>query len=82
VRESWTDERLDDLNQRVSEGFADVREEFRSVRVEMQQEFAAVRGGISGLRGEIRSVQRMMVYGFVGLSTAMLAGFPMIAAQL
>lgn len=42
AREAWTDERLDDLNARVGRlegrmdaGFAEMREEFRAVRVEM-----------------------------------------------
>lgn len=35
VREAWTDERLDDLNHRVDEGFGEMREEFRAVRGEM-----------------------------------------------
>jgi hypothetical protein len=35
VREAWTDERLDDLNHRVDEGFKEMREEFRAVRGEM-----------------------------------------------
>jgi hypothetical protein len=35
TREAWTDERLDDLNHRVDEGFREVRQEFRAVRSEM-----------------------------------------------
>jgi hypothetical protein len=35
MREAWTDERLDDLNHRVDEGFGEMREEFRAVRGEM-----------------------------------------------
>lgn len=35
VREAWTDDRLDDLNHRVDEGFREMREEFRAVRGEM-----------------------------------------------
>lgn len=34
-REKWTDERLDDLNQRIDVGFKEVREKFRAVRAEM-----------------------------------------------
>jgi hypothetical protein len=42
AREMWTDQRLDDLNERVASldrrmeaGFAEMREEFRAVRSEM-----------------------------------------------
>ncbi|HKO36846.1 MAG TPA: hypothetical protein VJU14_00580 [Solirubrobacterales bacterium] len=46
AREVWTDERLDDLNKRVDEGFKETREEFRAVRVEMQSELQALRAEI------------------------------------
>lgn len=42
VREKWTDERLDDLNDRVSEGFGRLDGEIRDLR-----------GEIRGLRGEM-----------------------------
>lgn len=35
AREAWTDERLDDLNERVDTGFREMREEFRAVRSEI-----------------------------------------------
>ncbi len=34
-REKWTDERLDDLNKKVDDGFRGMREEFRAVRGEL-----------------------------------------------
>jgi hypothetical protein len=37
AREAWTDERLDDLNKRVDDGFSDMREEFRALRAEIHQ---------------------------------------------
>src|SRR2546423_1570818 len=44
VREVWTDERMDDLNHRVDEGFRRMDREFQAIRLEMRTEFAAVRG--------------------------------------
>jgi hypothetical protein len=35
AREAWTDERLDDLNKKVDDGFRDMREEFRALRAEI-----------------------------------------------
>jgi len=35
AREGWTDERLDDLNQKVDAGFKETREDFRAVRSEI-----------------------------------------------
>ena len=43
AREAWTDERLDDLNQKVDAGFKETHEEFRALRAEMKGEFQAVR---------------------------------------
>jgi hypothetical protein len=42
ARESWTDERLDDLNQRVSEGFQRVDADIRELRKTMMQGFFAL----------------------------------------
>jgi hypothetical protein len=42
ARESWTDERLDDLNQRVSEGFQRVDTDIRELRKIMLQGFFAL----------------------------------------
>jgi hypothetical protein len=46
AREAWTDQRLDDLNERIASierrmevGFADVRAEFKSVRETMEAGF-------------------------------------------
>jgi hypothetical protein len=35
MRETWTDERLDDLTHRVDAGFNEVNREFRALRLEM-----------------------------------------------
>jgi|SRR5215203_5909356 len=58
AREAWTDERLDDLNQKVDEGFREMREEFRSLRGEVKAEFQGIRGEMQvefqGVRGEMQ----------------------------
>ncbi len=61
ARDAWTDARLDDLNQRVSEGFQRVDSDIRE------------------LRGEVQSVQRTMMYGFITLSGIMVTGFLTLA---
>lgn len=78
VRESWTDARLDDLNSRVSDGFADTRQEFRAIRGEIagvREEVGLLRGAIAALGSEFHSMQRTMVYGFVGMTGAIVGGF-------
>jgi hypothetical protein len=42
AREAWTDERLDDLNQRVSDGFQRVDVELRDLRRMMFHGFIAL----------------------------------------
>jgi Skp family chaperone for outer membrane proteins len=37
ARDSWTDERLDDLKATVDAGFAEMRTEFRTMRAELKQ---------------------------------------------
>jgi hypothetical protein len=63
-RESWTDERLDDLNKKVDYGFnrldGDIRElrtEFRELRNEMNARFDAMnRNFIAGLIAVVAAV--------------------------
>ena len=60
VRDKWTDERLDDLNKKVDDGFTEMRTEFRAVRSEMaanQRLMVQLFGGLFGT----------MVFGFAGL---------------
>ena len=61
LREKWTDERLDDLNKKVDDGFADMRAEFRGVR-----------GEINEFRGEVRTEIRFMTRLFIGLYCALI----------
>lgn len=41
-REKWTDERLDDLNKKVDDGFARVDADIRELRKEMNARFNSV----------------------------------------
>ncbi|MFL5898716.1 MAG: hypothetical protein ACJ76D_09695 [Solirubrobacterales bacterium] len=67
VREKWTDERLDDLNARVREGFQRVDADLREMRTDMNTRFEAMQrltiqvgGGLFGT----------MVIGFLSLLAA------------
>jgi hypothetical protein len=57
VREAWTDERLDDLSNRVESGFREIR-------------------------GELSSLQRLMVQTTVGMCATMVTGFCGLAALI
>lgn len=43
TREAWTDERLDDLANRVDEGFRESREDLRAFRLEVKSDFGSLR---------------------------------------
>jgi hypothetical protein len=74
VREAWTDERLDDLNKKVDEGFKDMREEFRAVR----GEFQAVR---SEMATQVAMLNQTMYRLFGGMLVAWVVGIVAILAQ-
>ncbi|HEX2392934.1 MAG TPA: hypothetical protein VHI77_08450 [Solirubrobacterales bacterium] len=79
ARDSWTDDRLDDLNHRVDEGFTETRTEFRSLRSEMQEEFRAVRSEMQeefrAVRSEMAAMHRTLVQAIVGGLAVTLVGF-------
>ncbi len=77
-REAWTDERLDDLNDRVGslerridEGFKEMREEFGAVRTEMRE-----------MRAEVGALNRTVAQLAFGLVGAILIGFLATIAAL
>jgi len=53
VREKWTDERIDDMNGRMGEGFDRLDKDLREVRGEI----AGVRGEVAGVRDEVAGVR-------------------------
>jgi hypothetical protein len=75
VRDAWTDERLDDLNHRVDEGFRETGEEFRAVRGEMNTRFDRIDGRLDG-------IQRTMTQAVIAMTAAMLTGFVGLAAVI
>jgi hypothetical protein len=68
VRDVWTDERLDDLNYRVDEGFKEMRSEFRAVRSE--------------LGGQIAQLHRTILQLFGGMMATFVIGIVAILTQL
>ncbi len=58
MRESWTDDRMDDLNGKVDVLRVEMRTEFKAVRGDMKEEFHAVRTEMkeefAAVRGEIK----------------------------
>jgi uncharacterized protein YicC (UPF0701 family) len=54
-REKWTDERLDDLNKRVDEGFTRVEALIADTKTDMREGFARVDGQINELRRDMNA---------------------------
>ncbi len=90
MREAWTDERLDDLNHRLDEGFRRIDGDLRVLRIETKTELTSLRGemnerfervdtDLKGLRSDMNTrfeaLQRTMVHAAVGMSAAFIAGF-------
>lgn len=83
ARETWTDERLDDLSRQVSDGFREQREETRALGRELRAEIkgvdeslrAEVKGVEEGLRAEIKGVEE-------GLRAEIKAGDDALAAEI
>jgi hypothetical protein len=76
VREKWTDERLDDLNDRVSEGFRRIDDEFRALRGEMNARFDA-------MDAKFDAMHKLMIQLFAGMiGTFLTATAVLVATQL
>jgi hypothetical protein len=79
TRNSWTDERLDDLNHRVDSGFSEVGQEFRAFRLEMPTEFASVcsemAAEFAAVRSEAAAMHRTSIQIVLGGFGVMMVGF-------
>ncbi|HEU5062362.1 MAG TPA: hypothetical protein VFT79_04295 [Solirubrobacterales bacterium] len=74
-REKWTDERLDDLNKKVDDGFADTK-------AEMRGGFARVDSEIRELRKEMNERFNAVDARFDAVNRNMIAGFFVILAAI
>ncbi|MEX2106733.1 MAG: hypothetical protein WD810_07520 [Solirubrobacterales bacterium] len=66
VREAWTDERLDDLSQRMDRGFDRLDTDIREVRTEMNTRFDVMDARMDGM-------QRTIIVGFVSVLASVIA---------
>jgi hypothetical protein len=89
VRESWTDDRMDDLVKRVDEGFARVDRRFEQLdrkfeqvdrrfeqvasREEMNQQFQAVNARLDRIDDRFYAFYRLMIVALVTLAAALIA---------
>ncbi len=73
--QEWTEGRLDELNAKVDRGFKRVDADVRELRMEIRDEFKA-------MRSEIGGIQRTMLFGAISMTGAILAGFAGICTLL
>ncbi len=73
-RESWTDERLDDLKTHMDEGFREVRAELRQQRGEMARQ--------KDMDARFDQLNRTMQIGFSLVGAVLVALIGLIATQL
>jgi len=67
MRESWTDERLDDLNNRVDRGFDRVDADIRTLRSEMKAGFERVDERFESLHRLLLQFCWLMIATLLGL---------------
>jgi len=79
MRESWTDERLDDLNGGMADFRRETKEEFTGVRREMRDEFQAVR---REMKEEFQAVRREMKEEFRVVRSEMKAEFRAVREEM
>jgi hypothetical protein len=66
--------KVDRLEKKVDDGFAEMRAEFKAVRSEAREDFRE-------LRGEIGALHRLMIQAFSGLGLSMILGFAALLLQ-
>ena len=79
MRETWTDERLDDLNERVADGFRRMDARFDSTQAETNSRFNSMQADVNA---RFDSMQRMMLQGFIAIFATMITGFVGLAGLI
>lgn len=84
ARETWTDERLDDLVKTIDKGFDETKVQIRDLRADMNREIGRVDADIREIRAEMKegfdridarfdALQRTMILGFAGIAGSIAA---------
>jgi hypothetical protein len=65
MRKSWTDERLDDLAQRMDRGFDRVDCDIRDLKAETNARFDRMEGRFDRLEARFDSMQRLLLAAYI-----------------
>jgi chromosome segregation ATPase len=75
-RERWTDERLDDLNRKVDDGFADIRAEMRErfdrMEARMEKQTGEMNERFDQVNERFDRMQHTLFAGAIALSVALI----------
>jgi chromosome segregation ATPase len=89
MREGWTDERLDNLNEKVDKGFVDVGERFKEVDKRFEQvdkRFDKLEDRFEALQKEMNlrfeGIHKILLHGLVAIVGFMTTGFLGIAGLI
>jgi len=82
MRKTWTDERVDDLNGRVSDGFHRVDEDIRDLRGELRDLRSDMNMRFDRVDARFDSMQRVMLQSAIALSASFVAGFATLAGLI
>jgi hypothetical protein len=75
MREAWTDDRLDDLANRMDRGFDRVDTDIRELRAEMANRFEGVDHRFEAIDSQLYSIQRTMVQAAIAMTATFITGF-------
>jgi hypothetical protein len=92
MRQSWTDDRLDNLNEKVDRRFDEVDrrfdelcrrldgsdERFAEAKADSSERFAELKAGNGEMTSRLDSVQHAVIYLAVSLTAGIIAGFAAI----
>lgn len=93
ARETWTDERPDDLVKQVDKGFDEIKLEIRDLRAHTDRGFGEVKGeirdlraytdrGFEGVKGEIKDLRTEVNSRFDSLQRTMVLGLVGMTASI
>ncbi len=72
VRDAWTDERLDDLSDRMGDGFGRVDTDVRELRSEMNLRFDRTDARLAAMQRTMVNFSGLMVVAMVGFTASVL----------
>jgi hypothetical protein len=73
ARETWTDERLDDLRADMNKEFGRVDSDLRELRAEMRQMRADMKEGFDRMDARFDALQRTMIISLAGIAGSIAA---------